>query len=86
MNEGKKIADVEDNAVENDIMKNYTAVVRNELLDLYDVVMRDLIADSETRSEIQCSILYFCDFYVVVHIYAEVVHICCTLTYCVMVG
>ncbi|KAG0630756.1 hypothetical protein M758_1G201800 [Ceratodon purpureus] len=52
INEAKKI-DEKENADENEMKKSFTAAVRKELLDFYDVVMQDFIADSETRIDVK---------------------------------
>jgi callose synthase len=51
INESSKVDDRrKENHDEGETLKDYTAAVRKELLDFYDVVMRDFIEDSETRT------------------------------------
>ncbi|XP_024386165.1 callose synthase 9 isoform X3 [Physcomitrium patens] len=50
--ESKKIDDlVKEGALDDKMKKEYTESLRKELLDFYDVVMRDFIADSELRND-----------------------------------
>lgn len=46
---------MKEGALDDKMKKEYTESLRKELLDFYDVVMRDFIADSELRSGIQIS-------------------------------
>lgn len=79
---------MKENAEVNKKMRDdYTATVGKNLLDFYDVVMQDFIADSETRFEIQIPILCCCGFLQAVDILTEAL-ICflCSHAYFVMVG
>jgi hypothetical protein len=65
---------LEKNGDENITRTAYTAAVRKELLDFYDAVMQDFIADSQTRSEIQIDILLCCGFLLAIDLLTEVTH------------